>query len=81
MAIKMHPFFGSINWPHLEAGILKPPFEIDVRLLACLFHFILLLLKHEMHDKLKLGSQYAMLHLSRTESVTCQRSVTVAPLM
>jgi G protein-coupled receptor kinase len=29
MAIKTHPFFHGINWPHLEAGILKPPFEID----------------------------------------------------
>ena len=28
--IKKHPFFHSINWVQLEAGVLKPPFVPDV---------------------------------------------------
>ncbi|XP_062502582.1 G protein-coupled receptor kinase 5-like [Corticium candelabrum] len=27
--IRCHPFFAKLNWPHLEAGMLKPPYEID----------------------------------------------------
>lgn len=30
LEVKAHPFFKSINWKRLEAGILEPPFEPDV---------------------------------------------------
>lgn len=28
--VKLHPFFNSINWRRLEAGIVEPPFNPDV---------------------------------------------------
>ncbi len=28
--IKDHPFFRSINWTHLEAGVVEPPYKVDV---------------------------------------------------
>ena len=28
--IKDHPFFRSINWTHLEAGVVEPPYKLDV---------------------------------------------------
>jgi len=29
--IKLHPLFKCINWRRLEAGMMTPPFEPDVR--------------------------------------------------
>lgn len=31
---KKHIFFRNINWPQLEAGMFKPPFVPDVRILV-----------------------------------------------
>lgn len=28
--IKAHPFFSDINWTHLEAGVVEPPYKLDV---------------------------------------------------
>lgn len=28
--VKLHPFFNSINWKRLEAGMIEPPFMPDV---------------------------------------------------
>lgn len=29
--VKAHPFFKTVNWNHLEKGILEPPFRPNVR--------------------------------------------------
>ena len=29
--VKAHPFFRTVNWNHLEKGILEPPFKPNVR--------------------------------------------------
>ena len=35
--IKRHPFFSRINWTHLEAGVVEPPYKVDVRNIICAY--------------------------------------------
>ena len=34
--VKAHPFFRSINWNHLEQGVLEPPFTPNVSVASSL---------------------------------------------
>ncbi len=38
--IKEHPFFRNINWAHLEAGILTPPFKPNVNKSKCVITWL-----------------------------------------